>query len=157
MDDCVQLQQLRSDEKTNQYLDRPKTISIKESEAFVEKIDDFLLNNKSVYWVITLKTDNILIGTICLWNFSVENDIIELGYELSPVHQGKGIMHEAVKKVTAYGFDIIKAKIIIALPRADNINSVNLLKKAHFQLDIHHHYATEADGYVTYYLLADSR
>jgi len=157
MGDRAQLQQLRSNEKVNQYLDRPKIITIDECELFIRKIDDFILNNKSVYWVITQKPDDILIGTICLWNFLIEKDIVELGYELSPAHQGKGIMQEAVEKVIAYGFDIIQAKVIIALPRAENSNSVNLLKRSNFQLDIHHHYATEADGYVCYYLSPDNR
>jgi ribosomal-protein-alanine N-acetyltransferase len=74
-------------------------------------------------------------GTVCLWNFDPENEIVEIGYEMLPEFQGRGIMSEAIKAVTAYTFEEIKAKIITAFPSADNVNSVAILKKLNFEFE----------------------
>lgn len=48
--------------------------------------------------------------------------------------QGKGLMSEAIQKVTEYAFDEMKAAIITAFPSSDN-NSVALLKKMNFEFE----------------------
>ncbi|WP_183578517.1 GNAT family N-acetyltransferase [Mucilaginibacter sp. X5P1] len=152
--DCARLQELRSDEKVNRYLKRPKSITIDECEAFVKKIDGNLNDGIGAYWVIAKKTDNTLIGTICLWNFNLENETVDLGYELSPTYQGQGLMLEVVEKIIAYAFNSMQAKTILALTQPDNEGSNNLLKRSSFQRDISYQYVSEeeADGDVVYFL-----
>ncbi|SDT53874.1 ribosomal-protein-alanine N-acetyltransferase [Mucilaginibacter mallensis] len=153
-DDCVQLQQLRSDENVNRYLKRPKSVTIDECEAFVKKIDGNLNDGIGAYWVIAPKTDNTLIGTVCLWNFNLENETVDLGYELSPTYQGQGLMLEVVEKIIAFAFNTMQAKTIFALTRPDNEGSRNLLKRSNFQQDVDYQYVSEedAEGDVVYFL-----
>src|SRR6266481_3917752 len=72
MDDAAEIAMLRSDERVNQYLDRPKTSTFSEAVEFINKIDKGLKNNESYYWAISIKDEHKLIGTICLWNIDIE-------------------------------------------------------------------------------------
>lgn len=73
-----------------------------------------------------------MIGTICLFSFSDENDNCEIGYELLPDFQGQGIMKEAVEKVIDYAFNTIKVQKIEAFFHRDNQSSLKLLEKFSF-------------------------
>jgi ribosomal-protein-alanine N-acetyltransferase len=145
LSDCEQLLQLRSDEQVNKYLDRPKSTTIQECIEFVHKIDEQLKAGCS-YWVVSLKTDKVLIGTICLWNFNTEKETADLGYELSPAHHGKGIMLEAVKSVIDFGLNVLGLKVILALTHPENEASRKLLKRAGFEEDLNYKYVSKDDA-----------
>src|SRR5437868_13096004 len=98
IEDANEIFTLRSSDEVNRFLDRPKATTIDEARQFINKINDGINKNESVYWAITFKNDSKLIGTICYWNISKENDRAEIGYELQPRYQGKGIMQEAILK-----------------------------------------------------------
>jgi len=154
-DDAPAIQQLRSDDSVNKYLDRPKSMSMEESLAFVEKINANLVGGNSVYWVICFKEDTALIGTICLWNFDHEKEMADLGYELTPAQQGKGIVQEAVKSVINYGFAIMQLKVIAGLTHAENKASRKLLKRMNFEEDLKYDYVSkeEAGENAVYFLI----
>lgn len=155
LDDRYELMWLRSDDRVNRYLERGQSMNINEATDFIAKIDNNLEENRSGYWVICLAENRTLIGTICLWNFEPDKDLVELGYELSPMYQGKGIMREAAKKIIEYAFDTMQAKIMIAITNPHNEPSKNVLERLDFKPDAHHHYvsAGKADGQVVYFLL----
>ncbi len=83
-------------------------------------------------WVITLKDEPKLIGTIVYWNIVKEKDQAEIGYEMLPQYHGKGVMHEALLKVIDFGFNTLGLKTIVAEPKANNQPSVKLLEKCGF-------------------------
>jgi ribosomal-protein-alanine N-acetyltransferase len=156
MDDRYELMWLRSDDRVNQYLERGKSMNIDEASEFVTKIDKNLEDRRSYYWVICLTEGHTLIGTICLWNFEPEKELAELGYELSPMYQGKGIMHEAVAAIIKYGFDIIGLKVITAITHPQNEPSMKLLERSCFRHDINYDHVlkSEAEDQEVYFLLA---
>ena len=123
---------LRSDKRVNEFLDRPKPVTIEDARKFIEKINDQIAKNEVIYWGITFKNDNKLIGTICYWNISKEHSRADIGYELHPDFQGKGIMQEVIIKVIDYGFETMKLKSIDAELDPNNIKSINLLQKYGF-------------------------
>jgi len=112
--DDQQLFMLRSNKRVNKYIVRPIQKDIKEIRAFISKINNGINNNEWIYWVISLKENPTLIGTICYWNFSEEKTVAEIGYELDPAFQEKGIMSEAVKIIIEFGFEDIQLKTIEA-------------------------------------------
>jgi RimJ/RimL family protein N-acetyltransferase len=134
-EDANEIFALRSSDEVNRFLDRPKAITIEEAKQFIYKINDGINKNEWVYWAITLKNETKLIGTICYWNISKENDRAEVGYELHPRYQGKGIMQEALLKVIDFGFEQMRLKTITAVPSDDNIKSRKLLEKNNFKID----------------------
>jgi len=146
MDDSDTLFQLRTNEEVNRYLIRPVPTSIDEVYAYVEKIHGLLADNKSFYWVLCLKTNNKLIGTICLWNFSSEKDMADLGYELNPEFQGMGLMQEAAEKVIDYGFDVVGIKTLLGVTDPGNERSSALLKRNGFKKDEEYSYLSKDDA-----------
>lgn len=125
---------LRTNEEVNRYLDRPQTRERAEVCRFIEAITEGIAEYHWTYWALTLG-DGELIGTICLWNFSEDRRTAELGYEIHPDFQGRGLMDEAVKKVIRYGFDILGLRRINAETHRLNQRSVALLVKNGFVRD----------------------
>ena len=132
MSDEKEVFALRAEPSVSAFIGRPLARSVEEARRFIEKINDGLARNESAYWAITLKNKDKLIGTICLWNIVAEEAKAEVGYELAPPYQGKGIMQEAFTAVVRYGFERMKMKTIEALPSPDNARSIRLLERNHF-------------------------
>ena len=135
--DCESILYLRSDELINKFIERPEhrqTKTIADAIKFIQQIDENLENNKSIAWGISLKNEPEIIGTICLWNFSKDNKTAEVGYDLEPNFQGKGIMSEALKSVLDYGFKTLNLDLIEAYTHQNNENSKNLLARNNFKL-----------------------
>ena len=124
---------LRSDSEINKYLNRQLSNTIDDARNFINKVNENINKNDSLYWAITLSDKNILIGTICLFGFSDENDKCEIGYELLTNFQGQGIMKEAAEKVIDYAFNTIKVQKIEAFLHRDNRRSIKLLEKFSFR------------------------
>ncbi len=137
---------LRSDEQVNRYLDRPACRSLEEAEAFVEKINAGIRQDKSLYWAICLRENPLLIGTICLWNFSEDGQTAELGYELSPAVQGRGIMSEAVGCVLKYVFGALGLQNVEAFTQEENAPSKNLLRVHGFLHDASYDVAEDGNS-----------
>lgn len=144
--DANEIMILRSDERVNEFIDRPKSIDISDAEKFIAKIEKGIANNEWIYWIITLKEGDILIGTICYWNITVENDMAEIGYELHPHFQGKGFMQEAISKIIEFGFGKMKLKVITAVLHAGNNKSIKVLLKNNFMPDRNNEYVSKEDA-----------
>ncbi|KFF03676.1 GNAT family N-acetyltransferase [Flavobacterium hydatis] len=127
---------LRSDAEINKYLGRQPSRTIEEATHFINKINDSIKKNDSIYWAITLTNSSIFVGTICLFDFSDETNKCEIGYELLTNFHGQGIMQEATKKVIDYAFQTLQVKMIEALTHNDNLNSIKLLTKFDFKKSI---------------------
>ena len=124
---------LRSDSEINKYLNRQIANSIDDARNFINMVNANSNKKDSLYWAITFTDKNILIGTICLFSFSAENETCEIGYELLTNFQGQGIMREALEKVIDYAFNTIAVQKIEAFFHRDNQGSIKLLKKFQFR------------------------
>ena len=124
---------LRSNENVNKYLDRKPSKSIDDAKTFIQTINKNIQKNDSIYWAITLNDTDKLIGTICLFDFSDDNLKAEIGYELLPEYQGKGIMQEASSKVIDFGIQRIGLNLIQAYTHSGNQSSIRLLEKFNFK------------------------
>ncbi|WP_339888431.1 GNAT family N-acetyltransferase [uncultured Flavobacterium sp.] len=128
---------LRSDETINKFIERPenrKTRNSSDAIKFIQQLNENIETNKSISWGITLKNNPKIIGTICLWNFSENHKVAEVGYDLEPDFQGKGIMSESLKSVLEYGFKNLNLDIIEAYTHQKNENSKTLLARNNFKL-----------------------
>lgn len=125
---------LRADKHVNKYLENYAHSSIGETREFIQRIHAGIAANESIFWVICLKDDPRLIGSICLWNLVKEEFKAEVGYVLNPVFQGRGYMQEALTKVIEYGFQEMRLQTIEAITHRNNKASIRLLEKNHFIL-----------------------
>lgn len=125
--DSHEILALRSNETVNKYLDRKPSHSVEDAINFIHTINENIQNNDSIYWGICLINSEVLIGTICLFNFSNDRSIAEIGFELLPDFHGKGIMKEAASAVINYGFQKIGLNSIEAYTHPENESSQKLL------------------------------
>ncbi|GAA3634249.1 GNAT family protein [Flavivirga jejuensis] len=125
---------LRSDKEVNKFVKRPSAESKEKALGFISKINRGIENQTLYYWVITEKNSDQMIGSICLWNFSEDKKIAEVGYDLSPKSQGKGIMNESLKNVLDLGFKELHLNFIEAYTHRENESSKKLLEKNGFAL-----------------------
>ncbi len=100
LDDAEEIFVLRSNDEVNKFIDRAKAKDADEAIAFINKVNIGIANNKWIYWSICYKENPKLIGTICLWNINEELSKAEVGYELLPEYQKKGIAKESLSAVT---------------------------------------------------------
>jgi ribosomal-protein-alanine N-acetyltransferase len=122
---------LKSDERILRgYNAKAKTYE--EAGQFLQRISEEISKNEWINWGITFKGENKLIGSICFWNIVEEQSKAEIGYELMPEYQGKGIMSEAVKAVIEYGFENMRLDWIEAVPYSENMKSARLLERNNF-------------------------
>ena len=132
IDDQQHIFALRSDKEINKYLDRQSSKTIEDAIDFINKINDNIKKNNSIYWAITLTNTRTFVGTICLFDFSNETSSCEIGYELMTTFQGQGIMKEAAETVIDYAFQTLQLQKIIASTHNGNRRSTNLLRKFNF-------------------------
>lgn len=132
LSDAPEILSLRSDDRVNQYIDRPKTVSIQQAEAFIDKVNANIKNKECYYWGVTLKDQNTVIGTICLWKFDAVERKAETGYELHPDHQRQGIMNEVLAKVMDFAIGKLQLAAVEAIIDPENTASARLLEKRNF-------------------------
>ncbi len=120
---------LRSDKIVNKYLDRMPSQTLEDASNFIKNIKI----NELLYWAIAQTDNRKLIGTICLFEVSVELKRCEIGYELLPDYQGQGIMTEAIEKIIEFAVDVLKLKTIEAFTHKDNQSSTKLLQIFNFE------------------------
>ena len=134
IDDKNEIFAIRSDENMIKHLDRPSQKCIDEASQFIEKITHGVAQNRWIYWAVCLKDKKELIGTICIWNISEEESKAEVGFELLPAYQGKGLMREALAAVIDYGFYCINLNSLEGETDPRNIKSISLMEKSAFTL-----------------------
>ena len=126
---------IRSNDIVYKYVAKEPLKKIEEADSFIVKINKGIAKKEHVFWAITLKESQDLIGTICLWNFSKDHLVAEVGYELHPDYHKQGIMNEALHKVVDFGFKNLKLNTIEAFTNKNNEASKILLIRNNFMLD----------------------
>lgn len=135
LQDAPAIQFLRSDPTVNFFVDRPAAETKEKALAFIQKIRAQIEAQEVYYWSITVGDKNTMVGAISLWNFTENKLIAEVGYDLHPDFQHRGIMSEAIQAVIEYGFDFLNLQKIEAFTHYENVNSVTLLAKHGFVLE----------------------
>ena len=133
--DASEILNIRSNVEINQFFHRNPPKNSFEALEFILNIKRKSANNEIVFLGIALQHHPKLLGTICLWNFSEDRTVAELGYELLPEYHGKGIISEAVNCILTYGFKVLNLKKIEAFTNKNNLNSIKLLQKSKFALN----------------------
>ena len=75
IDDRQEIFSLRSDTEINKYLDREPSKTSEDAIIFINKINENIEKGGTYYWAISLKETKELVGTICLFDFSIKKNI----------------------------------------------------------------------------------
>lgn len=124
---------LRSDEEVNKFVKRPTAKTKEKALKFISKINNGIDDGNLFYWAITEKDTDRTIGTICLWNFSKDKKTAEIGFDLRPKFQGKGLMTECLKSILYFGFNKLDLNSVTAYTQRENENSKKLLERNSFE------------------------
>jgi len=133
-DDAEQVLFLRSHKEVTKFIKRQVPTKIQDALDFIHKIQLAYTKRETISWVICTRDDPKMIGSICLWNYSLDRKTAEVGYDLSPLFQNQGIMTEALQAVLNFGFATLQLDTIKAFTHYANENSKNLLTKNAFTL-----------------------
>ena len=126
---------LRSDPDLNQYILRKPMGNLSEALGFIQDNESKVREGKLIHWTLELKSNQLGIGNICLWNFSEDKKTAELGYSMLKQYHGHGLMSEAVSAVIYFGFDELLLDKIEAYTQFDNEKSIALLNRFNFRKD----------------------
>ena len=130
--DAKSLFELRSSPEQMTYVGFAPYKDLRRAESFIKNVSTDIDAGEVCFWGITLKTDDWVIGTICLWNFDDDMSTGEIGYELLIAFQKKGYMMEAVSTIIHFGFEGLGLKTIRAVTHEAHKDSLKLLKKLGF-------------------------
>jgi ribosomal-protein-alanine N-acetyltransferase len=130
--DKTEIFALRSSESVMKFIARPRMEAMDEAQRLINRLNGGIANNEWIFWGITLKGEKKIIGTACIWNISEKDMRAEIGYDLMPEFQGKGLMQEAVQAVLDYGFNTLNLHSMEANINPDNAASIKLIAKHNF-------------------------
>ncbi|MGO0061503.1 GNAT family N-acetyltransferase [Brevibacillus fluminis] len=125
-----------SDREVTKYLDWFGPSSEEAAKRMIASWNEGFQEDRLIRWGITLKSDDIVIGTIIInpvrgpfrWKLP-----IVIGYELAQAYWNQGIMTEALRAVISYIFDGLRNHRICAEVFLENGASERILKKLGFQ------------------------
>ena len=113
-----------------------KPASIDEVEKFINKNATILPDTQNTWMQLGIHLQNgVLIGDMGI--HFLDDDQVEIGYTLSPDHQGYGYAFEAINALLDYLFLKLNKHRITASVDPDNQKSINLLKKLGFRPEAH--------------------
>ena len=137
LDDAERLFSMRSSEKMMAFIQRPRAKTLEDATKLIESMQEGLGKKESIVWVMSLKNDPEMIGTIGFWRMTPEHFRAEIGYLLHADYWQQGIAYEALVKVLEYGFNVMNCHSIEANIDPKNTASQRLLEKAGFVKEAH--------------------
>jgi ribosomal-protein-alanine N-acetyltransferase len=130
--DVNEIFSMRSNAETMQYIPRPLVINKEEALSHIALLDSGIEKNEAIYWAITFKGENKLLGIIGFYRTKFEDFRSEIGYMLLSENHGKGIASEAVERALNYGFNEMNLHSIEAVIDPRNYASERVLQKNGF-------------------------
>jgi len=132
LNDAKSIFSLRTNKEVNEFITREVPNNLAEARAFIDSVTNLIDENKAIFWIIESKNNNELIGSIGLRHFDVEDNYAEIGYEINPSYQQRGLMNEAFEVVLKFAFEEMELEAIEAFTHMDNDASIALLEKHNF-------------------------
>jgi RimJ/RimL family protein N-acetyltransferase len=116
----------------NWYL--PYPLTLEKAKKIIKKRG---IEQKGHRWLyelaIILKETKEFLGIVSLYDVSKPENKGKLGYWISKNYRRKGYAEEAVRKMIRFAFKDLKLNKISSKCMADNLASINLLKKLEFR------------------------
>lgn len=132
LDDAVDLQEVRTDEKVMNFMDSERHSTLQHSERFIAENMKMYAAKKGIFWVLTDKSSGRFIGDFSFWKIDAKNSRAEIGYTLKPEFWGKGLMKEAMTEVLKFGFNEMNLHSFEANINPENNSSKAILLKMGF-------------------------
>ncbi|HBI34460.1 MAG TPA: hypothetical protein DEA43_01065 [Candidatus Moranbacteria bacterium] len=132
----------------------PFPYELKHAKQFARRKEMEMKKEKPEDYVMMIEIDGEVVGAVGAHKI-VHGHKAEIGYWLAEKHWGKGIMPEAVKKFMTHIFSEFRLRRICAFAHADNVKSMNVMKKVGMQFEgIHKKYTIKDGKYIDCHMYA---
>lgn len=108
-------------------------ISINDALAFAQQLSDTNAAGKRCYWVLVEKASRTAFGTVGFNFTGAPSGVLDFGYGLNPRYWGNGWFREAACAAIDHAFDGLHARRIQVITRADNVRSVESVRRLGFK------------------------
>jgi ribosomal-protein-alanine N-acetyltransferase len=123
---------IKSDREVMDFYGEEPHQSLEDTDALIQQIQDSYDRREAIFWGITLKGEDIVIGSCTFLSFGPGSHYVETGYELHRAYWRQGIMAEALPAILTYGFTELGLHRIEAVTDPRNTPSKSLLLKLGF-------------------------
>ena len=123
---------LSSEEVCRYYDLSPLTVREEAARLIANRAAAFAQEER-IRWALARRQDDVVIGSCGLSHWDEEAAQAEIGYELSPDWQGRGLMGEALSAVIGFGFDRMRLARVEANVVPENGPSLRLLRRFGFR------------------------
>jgi ribosomal-protein-alanine N-acetyltransferase len=130
--DAEALFALRSDQAVMKFEGQEPHRSLEETHAMIRRLQAIYEQHEGLFWCITFKGEDTVIGSCTFWNFGPGFHYAEIGYDLNRAYWRQGITSEAVSAILTYGFTEMGLHRVEADVAPGNAASENLLLKLGF-------------------------
>lgn len=118
-----------------QFGGTPLLTSPNDAAYYIQRSKDGYDLRQLLRWGVTLQGEDKVLGTCSFHHFGPHLHSVETGYNLHRAHWGKGIIHEAMSAVIAYGFSKLGCHRIEAVIDTENVRSRSLIAKLGFTFE----------------------
>ncbi|NGX52882.1 MAG: putative ribosomal N-acetyltransferase YdaF [Candidatus Anoxychlamydiales bacterium] len=101
--------------------------TLQDTKMFMQIVKQKHQNKTALTFLLELKENSKVIGSISFQNISEDDERAEVGFALSKKYWSCGFMTEAVEKILEFGFKKIKFNRLEAFSNIENFRSSNLL------------------------------
>lgn len=123
---------LCNEENTTYILPMSHT-SIEETEFYIRKMKERMLNRQAMYFGIVHEPDDTLYGYIAIHSINERSNSVSIGYMIRKDQQRKNITYQCVCELIRYIYATTTINRISATVNLENIPSQKLLQKLKFQ------------------------
>ncbi len=131
--DAKDLFEFLSDNSVNQFMTNNSCENIVQVQRLINGMQQCFESKQKIRWGITQKTGNRIIGHCGYEAFNESNLTGEISYCLAKEYWGQGIMTEAIRAITHFGFEKLGLNRIEAKLMLENTGSIKALEKAGFR------------------------
>ncbi|MBN1971528.1 MAG: GNAT family N-acetyltransferase [Candidatus Delongbacteria bacterium] len=132
-EDCSKdLFEIYGNDEVMKYMQSKTLVKLDDMKEKIRNWQEMFRTGKGYRWAIKLKDSGKIIGTIALHYWDFKNSRIELGADINPFYQGRGLASEVTKKVIAYGFENLKVHRMELRCDPRNIASIKIAEKLGF-------------------------
>jgi RimJ/RimL family protein N-acetyltransferase len=115
------------------YWSTPPLVDREAAASLIDKIHEDWKRGAILKWGIALRADNLLIGSVTLFNLDFNHRRAEIGYALGRDFWGQGYMNETLTAVLRYAFEVLDLHRIEADVDPRNAASIRTLERLGFQ------------------------
>ncbi|MCM2677371.1 GNAT family N-acetyltransferase [Alkalicoccobacillus plakortidis] len=135
VDDAEDMFEYTSVPDVSKYVPWQTHQTIEDTHQFIAFIMKQYESGKLAPWAIECKETSKVIGTFDFVTWYPQHYRAEIGFILSRDFWGKGLILEAAKEVTRFGFEHMNLNIIKAPCMTENVQSASVLQKLGMELE----------------------